>query len=105
MLIDSDGELAVIDHNAAFDAFATADELREHHVFRDSAIDLQDLVVRLEYQQKLELALKKWSRITSVLPDDWLFRDDDHIDLSSPTLAQRLATLRRIKDIRKWGEL
>ena len=105
LLIDSKGELAVIDHNAAFDANFTVDELREHHVFRDQAVQLRDMIVRLDCQRNLERALRKWVRITAVLPEAWLFQDDHHIDHTNPTLDQRLGTLRRIRDARLWGEL
>ncbi len=105
LLIDGHGQLAVIDHNGAFDSSATPRELLQHHVFRDSAAELRDMVTRLEYQKKLELVLKKWSRITSALPEDWVYRDDHHVDLTNPTLPERFAVLRRITDITVWGEL
>lgn len=105
LLLDGEGELTVIDHNAAFDSDVTAQTLLLDHVFRDAAADLRDMVTGLEYQQKLELALRKWSRITSVLPADWVYRNEDHTDPTSPTLKQRLATLERIANVKIWEEL
>lgn len=105
LLLDGDGELAVIDHNAAFDPTVTAQDLLVHHVFKDAAAGLRDMVAGLEYQQKLELALRKWGRITSVLPDDWLYLDEHQIDPTNPTLQQRLATLKRITNVKIWEEL
>lgn len=105
LLLDGNGDLAVIDHNAAFDPAVTAQNLLLHHVFRDAAAGLRDMVTGLEYQQKLEIALKKWSRITSALPDDWVYRDEHQIDLTRPTVKERLATLKRITSIKIWEEL
>jgi hypothetical protein len=53
----------------------------------------------------LSEAMKNWGTITALLPNDWLYRDRDHIDESEPTLAERLEMLEVFKEERFWGAL
>lgn len=46
-----------------------------------------------------------WGTITDLLPEDWLYRDSDHIDQTEPTVAERLEILEMFKDERFWGAL
>ncbi|GFZ62094.1 hypothetical protein PSE10C_37050 [Pseudomonas amygdali pv. eriobotryae] len=99
------GELAVIDHNLAFDqGFDSADFL-DRHVFRERRSDFRDYLVRQEYAQILSGALSDWDTITAVLPEDWIFRDRDLIDLTEPTLEARLKVLEMFREERFWGAL
>ncbi|ENQ0983801.1 HipA family kinase [Pseudomonas aeruginosa] len=105
LLLDSQGSLVVIDHNAAFDAGLTAEQIHEYHVFRDQLGHFLDLVTRQEYAQELDAALGHWDRIVALLPVQWIYRDSDEIDETIPTLVQRLETLQQFKDERFWGQL
>ncbi|WP_430317848.1 HipA family kinase [Pseudomonas nitroreducens] len=105
LLLDSTGNLVVIDHNVAFDATLTAAEFCHNHVFRDQLGHFQDLVTRQDYQRELDAALAQWDRISALLPVEWLYRDQDEIDETEPTLRQRHATLQLFRDERFWGQL
>ncbi|EIU5252073.1 TPA: hypothetical protein L4623_005700 [Pseudomonas aeruginosa] len=105
LLLDSQGNLVVIDHNAAFDATLTAEQFGTYHVFRDQLSHLHDLVTRQEYGRSLDAALMHWDRISALLPVEWIYRDRDEIDETIPTLRQRLETLHQFRDECFWGQL
>lgn len=106
LLLDPKGELAVIDHNAAFDLTLTHGEFQRYHVFRDLlGADRDNLLARLDYEPQLDAALNDWSRIVTLLPEEWIYRDADQIDETEPTLQQRLHILERYRDERFWGQL
>lgn len=106
LLIGPKGDLVVIDHNAAFEAGLTHQELVEFHVFRGQiGIHRSDLLARLEYIPLLDAALADWDRITSLLPEEWIFRDADQLDETRPTLQERLQILERFRTEQFWGQL
>jgi len=105
LILDGAGDLSVIDHNLAFDRTFDSGEFMEGHVFRECRSFFRDLVVRQDWMQTLGEALDNWGTITALLPDDWLYRDRDNIDLTEPTVAERLAMLEVFKDERFWGAL
>lgn len=105
LILDSSGSLNVIDHNLAFDRAFSCAEFMETHVFRECRSFFRDLVVRQEHMDILSGAVENWDTITALLPDDWLYRDRDHIDLTEPTVAERLEMLEVFRDERFWGEL
>lgn len=106
LLMDPRGQLVVIDHNSAFDPTVTIEELRENHVFR-SQLGLHEgnLLTRLDYMPALDAALNDWGRIISLLPEEWLYRDRDHLDETEPTLQQRRHILERFRTEQFWGQL
>lgn len=105
LILDSRGELAVIDHNMAFHNSFNSKEFLEEHVFCDCRKDFRDYLVRQEYTEILSKALSNWDTIIAFLTDDWLYRDADLIDLTEPTLASRLEILQMFKEERFWGAL
>lgn len=105
LILDANGDLAVIDHNLAFDRTFDCDAFMKGHVFRECRSFFRDLVVRQDCEQMLGDAMKNWGTITALLPDDWLYRDRDHIDETEPTLAERLQMLEVFKEERFWGAL
>jgi hypothetical protein len=106
LLLDPQGNLAVIDHNAAFDMTLTIEEFQRYHVFRHQiGFHSNDLLARLDYLPMIDAALADWGRITSLLPDEWIFRDADQIDETQPTLVKRLQVLERCKTQQFWGQL
>lgn len=105
LILDSSGSLNVIDHNMAFDRAFSCVDFVETHVFRECRSFFRDLVVRQEHMDILSRAVENWGTITALLPDDWLYRDRDHIDLTEPTVAERLEMLEVFRDERFWGEL
>ncbi|MHB0806038.1 HipA family kinase [Stutzerimonas nitrititolerans] len=105
LLLDAQGNLVVIDHNAAFDSTSTAEQFRTYHVFRDQLGHFQDYVTRQEYVRELDAALAHWDRISALLPVEWIYRDQDEIDETIPTLLQRLETLQQFREERFWGQL
>jgi hypothetical protein len=106
LLLDHEGALTVIDHNAAFERQLSHREFCEFHVFRDLIGSEQDeLLARLNYVPQLDEALADWGRIAALLPDEWLYRDQDHVDETEPTLAERRAVLERYREERFWGQL
>lgn len=105
LILDARGDLSVIDHNLAFDRAFNVDAFMSGHVFRDCRSFFRDLVVRQEHMQMLGEALESWGRITALLPQDWLYRDGDHIDETEPTVAERLEMLEVFRDEQFWGAL
>lgn len=105
LILDSSGSLSVIDHNMAFDRTFSSTDLMDTHVFRECRSFFRDLVVRQEHMEILSKAVGDWGTITALLPDDWLYRDSDNIDLTEPTVAERLEMLEVFKEERFWGEL
>lgn len=106
LMLDPEGNVVVIDHNAAFERNLTHQELVEFHVFRGQiGLHRADLLARLEYIPLLDAALADWGRITSLLPDEWIFRDADHVDETEPTLQDRLQILERFRTEQFWGQL
>jgi hypothetical protein len=53
----------------------------------------------------LHEAVSNWGTITGLLPEDWIYRDQDQIDLTEPTLADRLEILEVFREERFWGPL
>lgn len=104
LLLNASGELAVIDHNAAFEGNLTVAEFHKYHVFRDSR-GFHDLATRPAYCKLLDDALADWAAITAILPDEWIYRDADHVDESEPTLTERLRMLERYRDDHFWGQI
>lgn len=106
LILNPKGELAVIDHNAAFDTALSPEEFRRYHVFRSQiGVHATDLLARLDYFPLLDAALGDWGRIVSLLPDEWIYRDADQIDETEPTLHQRLQILERFRTEQFWGQL
>lgn len=105
LILDSRGDLNVIDHNLAFDRSFDPDAFMQGHVFRECRSFFRDLVVRQEHMQMLSEAIDNWGTITAHLPEDWLYRDRDHIDQTEPTVAERLEMLEMFTDERFWGAL
>lgn len=106
LILNPKGELVVIDHNVAFDTNLSLDEFRTYHVFRDQLGSFdENLLARLDYLPLLDAALDDWGRITSLLPEEWLCRNQDPDDEYEPTLQQRLQILERFKDEQFWGQL
>ncbi|MEE4133050.1 HipA family kinase [Pseudomonas viridiflava] len=105
LIRDAQGDLAVIDHNLAFDPTFSEVDFLERHVFRERRGDFRDYVVRQEYAHILSEALSDWDTIAAVLPEDWIYTDRDLIDLTEPTLEARLKVLGLFREERFWGAL
>ncbi|MNV99481.1 hypothetical protein D3C71_1948510 [compost metagenome] len=106
LILDPKGCLAVIDHNVAFDPTLSIDEFRQYHVFRDQLGSFEgQLLARLDYLPQLDAALGDWGRITSLLPEEWVYREPLIGDETEPTLAQRRQILERFKEEQFWGQL
>lgn len=105
LILDCTGGVNVIDHNMAFDRTFDPEAFMEGHVFRESRSFYRDLVVRQEHMQMLGGILDSWGTITDLLPEDWLYRDADHIDQTEPTVAERLEMLEVFREERFWGAL
>ena len=105
LIRDARGEVAVIDHNLAFHKSFDSEDFLDRHVFREHGHDFRDYVVRQEYTQILTEALAGWDTIADLLPEEWIYRDRDLIDLTEPTLADRLKILEMFTEERFWGPL
>lgn len=64
-------ELAVIDHNIAFDCSFRAGEFWSSHVFRDEKEKIFDQSVRERYENLLKECIVKIDSYFSVLPEEW----------------------------------
>lgn len=105
LIRDAQGGLAVIDHNLAFDQDFDSADFLERHVFRERRADFRDYVVRQDYSHILSGVLSEWDTIAAVLPEDWIYRDRDLIDLTEPTLQARLKVLEMFTEEQFWGAL
>lgn len=105
LLLNENSELAVIDHNSAFDATFHADEFRDFHVFRAHIPYLRDMVNRINFNDLFSSALKDWQEIIELLPNDWLYRDSNHTEHTKPDLCQRLNDLQSFANDSFWGDL
>lgn len=66
LILDSSGNLNVIDHNCAFDRAFNPETFMNGHVFRDCRSFFRDLVVRQEYMQMLGGIADSWGTITDL---------------------------------------
>lgn len=106
LILDHAGDLAVIDHNIAFDPTLDLEEFRRYHVFRNQlSTQTGELLARLDFLPQLDAALADWGRITSLLPEEWVSRDFGHGEDYEPTLVERYQLLERFKDEQFWGQL
>ncbi|NWD74823.1 hypothetical protein HX890_11975 [Pseudomonas gingeri] len=105
LIRDARGDLVVIDHNLALHPGFNSADFLEFHVFRERGRDFRDYIVRQEYTQILTKALAGWDTIAALLPAEWVYRDRDLIDLTEPTLADRLKILEMFTEERFWGPL
>ncbi|MNJ64319.1 hypothetical protein D3C77_602630 [compost metagenome] len=64
-----------------------------------------DLLARLDYLAALDAAMDDWGRITSLLPEEWVYREPLVGDEMEPTLTQRLQILERFRDEQFWSQL
>lgn len=73
LLIDAaTKKLVVIDHNLAFDRQFSAEEFLAHHVFAANWPAIcSDLVVQVEYSQRLSTALEGLSMACHNVPEEW----------------------------------
>jgi len=76
-----ENDFYVFDHNLAFDE--SEDKFLETHVFRKSAgQDYNfDMVLRQNYERKLQTILQKWDNYICTCPLEWLEADDFTLDL------------------------
>lgn len=105
LILDANGDVSVIDHNLAFDRTFDEDAFMDGHVFRECRSFFRDLIVRQDFMRMLGDVMDSWDTITALLPNDWLYRDGDHIDHTEPTVAERWEMLELFRDERFWGTL
>lgn len=103
-LLTVQGDLRVIDHNAAFDMVTGDSDVIKDHVFCRQGGAFDDLVIRAEHKLLLDSALGDWGTIIDLLPDSWVYPDpyDDDRE-SQPTLDQRFDQLNRIANDTFWS--
>lgn len=105
LLIKPGNELVVIDHNLALLDTEPPDWVK-YHAFSGQMETLDDLVVRATHLEALDKALEDWDTITGLLPDEWIYRDqDDHTMPSLPTLEERFQWLNRLSTNDIWRNL
>lgn len=103
-LLTVQGELCVIDHNAAFNMVDGDSDVITDHVFCRQANAFDDMFVRDDHKALLDRALGAWGTIIDLLPDSWVhpYPYDDEIE-SQPTLDQRFDQLNRIANDTFWS--
>ena len=73
------GQLAVIDHNLAFDVDFSAEDFCKTHVFaEDIAGTFSDFFLRETYKQRLSAALARLETAWNNCPPTWQFVDVEH---------------------------
>jgi len=78
LLLDQQGNLVVIDHNAAFSSGFISHEFQEFHIFADSfAAVLSDFVEQENYANRLSAALELWDGICHNVPAEWFWVNDE----------------------------
>ena len=95
-------ELAVIDHNQAFDRDFDKAHFLATHVFADAWNDVfSDHDLRTSYVARMKSALERAEKLRASIPDSWWWVDDDvPADVSWHEL---LATLNRCQDDDFWN--
>lgn len=76
LLLDSDKELVVIDHNNAFDIDFKADKFIDEHIFSEEAKQLfANYIEKAEWQKLFRNALPLFEQALSCAPDGWKWYD------------------------------
>lgn len=88
-------ELVVIDHNQAFDPDFDPQAFLATHIFQAEFSALcSDLVLMAQYAARMKGTLKLWDEAWKMVPDEWLFHDDEQtipIDFNPSAGAELLA--------------
>lgn len=105
LLLNTDNQLVVIDHNLALIDEPTSKDI-DKHVFSNQIRLLDDMAVRASHLEALDNALSNWDRITNLLPEQWLYRDPlEYDEPFSPTLEMRYRRLLRLHDDQIWRDI
>lgn len=98
------GQLAVIDHNLAFDDTFSAKDFCQTHVFAgDIAETFSDFVLRAEYQSRLSVALAGLEATWNNVPADWHFVDVEQTIPTEYAKADIWALLHRCAASEFWN--
>lgn len=79
LIIDPSNELAVIDHNNAFDHDFNEKDVRSYHVFRDT-LETHPIQIpeRCDYAERFEKTLTEFESIISHIPSEWIESNSDN---------------------------
>lgn len=69
------GKVAVIDHNLAFADDFDSKTFMDLHVFSNT---YRDWLSEQDYTMRFDAALATWDDACSMIPDDWLYQDEEH---------------------------
>lgn len=99
----STSELVVIDHNQAFDSDFDTDAFLTTHIFKAEFHALSsDLVLMAQYSARMKATLELWDYAWGLVPDEWLFHDDEQtIPIDFDPIASA-ALLARCNDQDLW---
>lgn len=76
--LPADHQLAVIDHNQAFDPEFSRRECLQNHVFAGEASALfGDMFQRLTYHDRFDQILRSWPDYCAAIPEEWFYADDE----------------------------
>ena len=96
-------ELVVIDHNLAFDRDFRAAEFLTHHVFADQwAAICSDLVVQVDYAQRLSGALEALPHACHNVPSEWHWANAEMDVPANIDLADIQKSLNRCTNPELW---
>lgn len=100
----SSDSLVVLDHNLAFDASLTKDELLALHAFRaDLAAIFSERALRRHYSEIFSGILVGWDAIMSQIPEDWLYSDEQMTMEATLDLQGMREHLERLRNASDWA--
>lgn len=78
LLLDQQGNLVVIDHNAAFSSEFNCHDFQKFHIFSESfTAVLDDFVEQEHYAVRLSATLELWDEICHNIPAEWFWVNDE----------------------------
>lgn len=97
-------ELAVIDHNLAFDREFSPEEFLSGHLFRDHWTEITgDLFIRSIYDQRLAQALVIFQDVLASVPQEWYWHDEQQTVEANFDIEQIEVALTRCNNSEFWS--
>lgn len=84
-------KLHVIDHNNAFDETFDPTSFRQSHVFCNRLTEMNDIVVRQHYEEKMQsVLLGCWAEALDTMPYEWIEQNEDQNGMDQNQLYDQL---------------
>lgn len=95
--------LVVIDHNQAFESNFDAEAFLATHIFKAEFRTLSsDLMLMAQYSARMKATLELWDYAWGMVPDEWLYHDDEQTIPTDFDFAASTELLARCNDQDLW---